>query len=39
MSLDSQLYHRLTDEAAKAGLSLSALVTQILAETIAVDAI
>jgi predicted RNase H-like HicB family nuclease len=35
--VDPQLYHRLTDEAAKAGMSLHALVTQKLAETTSVD--
>ncbi len=35
--VDPQLYQRLTDEAAKAGMSLHALVTQKLAETTSVD--
>lgn len=37
VSVDPHLYHRLTDEAAKAGMSLNALVEQKLAETTSVD--
>lgn len=35
--VDPQLYHRLTDEAAKAGMSLYTFVTQKLAETTRLD--
>jgi len=35
--VDPQLYHRLADEAAKAGMSLNALVEQKLAGTISID--
>ena len=35
--VDPQLYHRLTDEAAKAGMSLYALVAQKLAKTTSAD--